>query len=118
MSTSDNFEGTTASVAPAGGVTVGTLVYNSTSKAVVLPMTAATSGNTYTAKTNGLVRTVAKLTGVAWVQHRSLRWISSTSKFAVTTATTQVSQATAFAAAAAGDTTGDVILRFPVPGVA
>jgi predicted RecA/RadA family phage recombinase len=118
MATSDNFEGTLAMVAPAGGVTVGTPVYNSTSKQVCLPMTAATSGNTYSAKVVGLVKTVAKLTGVAWVQGRSLRWISSTSRFAVTTATTQISQGSAAAAAAAGDTTGDVILRFPVPGVA
>jgi hypothetical protein len=55
MATSDNFEGTLAMVAPAGGVTVGTPVYNSTSKQVCLPMTAATSGNTYSAKVVGLV---------------------------------------------------------------
>lgn len=118
MAASNNFEDTLAMVAPAGGAVVGTPIYNSTAKNVVLPMTAATSGNTYSAKVLGLVTGAAKLTGVAWVQGRPLRWISSTSKFAVTTATTQVSQAVAAAAAAAGDTTGDVILRFPVPGVA
>lgn len=115
---SSNFEETLEMTAPAGGAVVGTPIYNSTSKVVSLPMTAATSGNTYTGKVTGMVRAMAKLTGVAWVQGRSLRWISSTSKWAVTTATTQVSQGSAAATQAAGDTTGDVILRFPVPGVA
>lgn len=110
MATSSNFEGTMELTAPAGGVTVGTLVYNSTSKMVVLPMTAATSGNTYTAKVVGLVKSVLKVTGAAWTQGRSLSWTST--KFKSCTGST--SQATAFNAAASGDTTGDVILRFPV----
>lgn len=115
MATSDNFEGTLAMVAPAGGAVVGTPIYNSTSKLVCLPMTAATSGNTYTGKVNGLIKTTAKLTGVAWVQGQPLRWLT-TNRWAKTTINTHVSQGVAAAAAAAGDTTGDVILRFPVAG--
>ena len=110
MATSSNFEGTMELTAPAGGVVVGTLYYNSTSKAVDLAMTAAASGATFTGKITGLVKTVLKATGAAWTVNRSLSW--TTTKFKSCTGST--SQATAFNAAASGDTTGDVILRLPV----
>lgn len=116
MPTSNNFEGTMELTAPAGGVTAGTMSYNSTSKMVVLPMTTATSGNTYTGKVMGLVKTVPKLSGAAWTVLRSLTWVSSTSKFKSSTG--GASQAVAFNAAASADTTGDVILRLPCTGLA
>lgn len=112
-----NFEGTLELTAPAGGAVVGTPIYNSTSKMVVYPMTAATSGNTYTGRVAGMVINARKLTGVAWVAGQSLRFISSTSKWAKTTINTHVSQATAAGSPASADLYGDVILRFPVAGV-
>lgn len=118
MASSDNldYDIAIALTAPAGGVTAGTLVYNSTSKAVVLPMTTATSGNTYTGKIIGLVRSAPKLSGAAWTVLRSLTWVSSLSKFKSSTG--GASQAVAYSAAASADTTGDVILRLPCTGLA
>lgn len=113
---SDNFDDTLNLTAPAGGAAVGTPIYNSTSKLVSYPMTAATSGNTYTGKVNGRVNSIRKLTGVAWVAGQPLRWISSLSKWSKTTINTHVSQGVAAADAASADLYGDVILRFPVAG--
>jgi hypothetical protein len=115
-STSDNINDVITLTAPAGGVTAGTVSYNSTSKALVLPMTTATSGNTYAGKITGLIRAVAKTTGAAWTVNRSLTWVSSTAKFK--SCTGGASQATAYNAALTGDTTGDVVLRLPVTGLA
>lgn len=109
MPTSDNLNDVVPQVAVAT-VTAGTLYYNATSKAVVLPMTSAITGATYAAKITGLVRTVPKATGAAWTVNRSLSWTST--KFKSCTGST--SQAVAYNAAASGDTTGDVILRLPV----
>jgi hypothetical protein len=114
MPTSDNFEQTLALTAPAGGAVVGTLILAATSNMVILPMTAATSGNTYTGKVVGLVKSVIKKSNAAWVVGDSLRFTGT--KFARTTINTQVSQATAAAAATSGAIVGDVILRFPCAG--
>jgi hypothetical protein len=111
-----NYEGTLQATAPAGGAVVGTFLYNSTTKSLTLPQTAATSGNAFTGRMQGLVTGVAKFTGVAWVQGQSLRWVSTLSLFKITTINTHVSQATAAAAATAAASTGDIILRFPVAG--
>lgn len=112
-----NFDESLPLTAPAGGAVVGTPIYNSTSKMVSYPQTAATSGNTYTGRVGGRINSARKLTGVAWVAGQALRWVSSTSKWAKTTINTHVSQATAAADAASADLYGDVILRFPVAGV-
>lgn len=117
MATSDNFEGTMPLTAPAGGATTGTLIMNATSKLVSMPMTTVTSGNTYTGKVVGLIRNSTKLSGVAWVSGQSLRWLSSTSKWAKTTINTHVSQGTAYGDATSAAILGDVVLRFPVAGV-
>jgi hypothetical protein len=79
-----------------------------------MPMTAATSGNTYTGKVMGLLRNVIKKSGTAWVAGQSLRFTGT--KFATTTINTQVSQASAFAAATSAAIVGDVILRYPCAG--
>ena len=111
-----NFDETLPLTAPAGGAVVGTPIYNSTSKLVSYPMTAANSGNTYTGKVNGRVNSARKLSGVAWVAGQPLRWVSSLNKWAKTTINTHVSQAVAAADAASADLYGDIILRFPVAG--
>lgn len=117
MATSDNFEGTMALTAPAGGATTGNIIYNATSKLVVMAMTTATSGNTYTGKGNGLIRNSIKLSGTAWVSGQSLRWLSSVSKWAKTTINTHVSQGVAYGDATSAAILADVVLRFPVAGV-
>ena len=116
-STSNNFEGVQPCLAPAGGVTAYTPSYNATSKMLTLPMTTATSGNTYSGKVTGLVKGMAKFTGVAWVHGQALRWITSLNLWKITTINTHVSQGSASTAATAAATTGDVILRFPCAGV-
>ena len=113
---SSNFDDTLELTAPAGGAVVGTPIYNATSKLVSYPQTAATSGNTYTGKVNGMIKNARKLTGTAWVAGQSLRWLT-TNKWAKTTINTHVSQATAAGDPASADLYGDVILRFPVAGV-
>jgi predicted metal-dependent phosphotriesterase family hydrolase len=113
---SSNFDDTLELTAPAGGAAVGTPIYNSTSKLVSYPMTAATSGNLYTGKVNGMIKSARKLSGVAWVAGQALRFVSSTSKWAKTTINTHVTQGTAAADATSADIYGDVILRFPSAG--
>jgi hypothetical protein len=114
MATSHDFDETLSYAAPAGGATAGTMLYNATSKMVVLPLTTATSGNTFTAKIRGLVKGAPRSTAVstAWTVGIGLAWVTATSKFKIATA---ASLAAAQAAAVTGttDTTGDVILIFP-----
>ena len=114
---SSNFDDNLELTAPAGGAVVGTPIYNSTSKLVAYPLTAAASGSTYTGKVNGLIKNARKLTGTAWVAGQALRWVSSINKWAKTTINTHVSQATAAGDPASAALYGDVILRFPVAGV-
>jgi hypothetical protein len=102
-------------VAPAGGATAGTIIYDSTSLVVVLPMTTATSGSTYTGKVIGRVNSVAKVSGTAWVGGAALTWVSSSSAFQITVSGSgQTTQAVAFGAASSAAVTGDVVLRHPV----
>lgn len=119
MASSDNFENTLEMTAPAGGVTVGTMVFDATLRVLVLPLTTATSGNTYCAKVAGKVLSVPVVSTAAYSQGQALAWsTTSTALGAITTGTTANSQAVAAAAIASGATTGDVILRFPQAFVA
>jgi predicted RecA/RadA family phage recombinase len=101
--------------APAGGATAGTILFNTTTKSVTLPMTTATSGSTFANKILGRVNTVPKSTAAAWVAGQPLNWVSASSHFKVYTAA-GVIHARAVADATAAATTGDVILITPTKG--
>lgn len=109
MATSHDFEGALSFVAPAGGATAGTLIVDSTTKAVILPLTTATSGNSYVGKCSGRVNGVARLTATDWIAGMRLAHDGT----AFTTVTTGAVACVAHAAAAATATTGDVILHLP-----
>lgn len=110
-----NTDDTISMAAPAGGVTAGTLLFNATTKSVSLPMTTATSGNTFSNKILGRVNTVPKSTAAAWLGGQPLNWVSSSSAFKIYTAA-GVIHARAAADATAAATTGDVILITPTKG--
>ena len=110
MATSHDFDGTLPRVAPAGGATAGNIVADATDFVVCLALTTATSGNTYIAKVQGRVNGVARLTGAAWTAGQPLAWASSKLTHVITGAHVIGHAA---AAAASGDTTGDVILCLP-----
>ena len=113
--TADNFEGTITRVAPAGGATAGTLIYDSTMRALFLAMTTATSGNNYTAKAFGLIRGAPVSSAAAVLGGFPLTWSTATSKFAkATSAATTFIQGWANSGVASGSTTIDVVLTLPV----
>lgn len=108
MATSHDWSGCLEFVAPAGGATAGTMIRNSTTLALILPMTTATSGNSYTGKIAGRVNGVARLTATDWIVGMPL----SHDGTAFSTVKTGVA-IVAHAANAATATTGDVILCPP-----
>ncbi len=112
--TSDNFEGTVQQVALAGGAAVGTLHFETSTRAVTLPMTAATSGNTFVGKAMGLIRSAPVASAAAIKALMPLSWNTTTNLFTpVVTGTTAIVQAYAFGAIAISSTTGDVVLCLP-----
>src|SRR4051812_24363803 len=123
MATAHDYAQSLVCTAPVGGATIGTVVNVSTAtKAVVLPMVSTAgaapsatiaSGALFRGRCEGLVKTVPKLSGTAWVQFQPLSWSTSTTQFshAVTGAQWIVAHAAADATSSA--TTGDVILCLP-----
>lgn len=113
MATSHDYDGTIRRVAPTGGATAGNIVNDTTDFVCALALTTATSGNSYTAKVEGLVKSVAKVSGAAWTAGQALAYSSGSSAFThVITGAHVVAHAAA--AAASADTTGDVILCLPM----
>lgn len=111
MPTSDNFDETLEFVAPVGGATTGTLiVFTAAQGTAVLPLTTATSGNTFVGKVTGRVKSVTKTT-VAWITGEAL--LITTAGVAAAVTAGNFSNAIAATASAATATTGDVILRAP-----
>lgn len=114
MASSDNFENTLALVAPAGGVTAGTMAIDVNTRQVVLPMTSATSGNTFTAKVMGRIKSAPVISTMTGVQGASIAYATATSNFTYpTTGTTVNVQGILAANFAAGGTTADIILDLP-----
>lgn len=114
MPASDNFECTLEFVAPAGGVTAGTMVFVTANRNLILPMTTATSGNTYTGKVMGKVTGIAVTATQAMVAGTPLAWnTTNTLLAAIASGTTANAQAIAATAIAASASTTDVILIFP-----
>lgn len=115
MPSKGNYEGTLTLLAPAGGVTAGTMVFVATAlkRYAVLPMTTATSGNTYSGLVEGYIvgapvsTLCAAITGGV-----PLLWQTTVAKFKHVTAAGN-SQAVSVGTITAGATTADVILRFP-----
>ncbi len=110
-----NTDDTISMAAPAGGVTAGTVLFNTTTKSVSLPMTTAASGVTFSNKVFGRLNTIPKSTAAAWIGGQPLNWVSASSFFKVYTAG-GVIHARAAADATAAATTGDVILITPTKG--
>ncbi len=108
MATSHDWNGCLTFVAPAGGATAGTMIRNSTTLALILPMTTAASGSNYTGKIWGRANGVARLTATDWIAGMPL----SHDGTAFSTVKTGVA-IVALAAAAATASTGDVILIGP-----
>ncbi len=118
MSTISDFSGALTFTAPVGGTTAGTVVNVSTvSKIVVYPYTTAASGATFQGYvgTEKVIQTVPKLSTAAWVVGQALAWATATSQFTQVTTGAVATVAHAAAAAATGDTTGDVCLCWPSP---
>lgn len=101
--------------APAGGATANTLIFSASLKMLVLPMTTATSGNTYSAKILGRVNTVPKSTAGAFTGGQPLNWASTAASFKAYTAG-GVIHARAAGDATAAATTCDVFLICPTKG--
>jgi hypothetical protein len=112
--TSDNFENTITLVAPAGGATTGTLIYNATTKVVAYPLTTATSGSDYVAKVVGRLNGVAVESVAAMAAGTPLTYKTATSNFGpITTGTTGILNAWLAAPSVSTVLTGDVILCLP-----
>ncbi len=109
MATSHDFEGALSFIAPAGGVTAGTLIVNSTTKAAIYPLTTAASGVAYSGKVFGLIKGVPRVTTTDWIV--GMRLAHDGTAFVVTT--TGAASVVGWAANAATATTGDVILTLP-----
>lgn len=109
MATSHEYSGALTFVAPAGGATAGTIIYNSTTKCAIFPLTTAASGANYIGKAEGLVKGVSRITTTDWIVGMRLAHDGT----AFTTVTTAAAAVVAHAANAATATTGDVILCFP-----
>jgi hypothetical protein len=111
MSTSHDYDGTLTRVAPAGGVTAGTIYADSTDKVVYLAMLTAISGANFTAKVEGLVKSVAANTASAWTAGQPLAYATGSGFTHIITGGVIVAHAAAPRAIAV--TTGDVILCLP-----
>jgi hypothetical protein len=109
--TKSNFEGTLPLVAAAGGATAGTMHFDVTRKVLSLPMSSATSGNSFVGLVQGLIRGVPVHTG-ALVAGARMVWATGTSRLIPATGST--TNAYAAAAKAAGGTTGDFALVLPI----
>ena len=115
MPSKGNFEGTLRLLAPAGGVTAGTMIFVATARNryAVLPMTSATSGNTYVGMVEGYVKDApVSTTCTATTGGVPLTWLTTVGKFKQLTAATNA-QALSVGTISSGATTADVILRFP-----
>lgn len=93
--------------APSGGVTVG-LFYLIGAILVMANVTAA-EGELFAGVPRGLFDECAKATGSAWTEGQKVYWDDTNKRFTAT-ATGNTLVGFAAAAAAAGDTTGSVIL--------
>lgn len=115
MPSKGNFEGAIQLLAPAGGVTAGTMIFVATARNryAVLPMTTATSGNTYTGLVEGYIKDAPVSTlCAATTGGVPLTWLTTVGKFKHMTAAGNA-QALSVGTISAGATTADVILRFP-----
>lgn len=108
---SHDFEGAITRVAPASGVTAGSVYSDTTDKVVYLALLTATSGSNFSAKVEGRVNGVAKISGTAWTAGQALAH-DGTAFTHVVTGTVRVIANAAIAATSAA-VTGDVILRMP-----
>jgi hypothetical protein len=113
LATSHDFDGSMSIASSLVPTTAGTMVFTTTSAFAYLPLITATSGNPTSVKCVGLVKSVTKTTA-AWLAGQSLT-VGTGLTFAVTTAG-DMSQASAYDAATAASTTGDVIMRLPCVG--
>ena len=93
--------------APAGGVVSGKAYL--TGALLVVAVHSADAGGPFEGAVNG-VFTLPKATGSAWTEGAKLYW-NDTSKYVTVTATDNTFIGYAAAAAAAADTTGNVLLR-------
>lgn len=112
MPTSHDFDGIQEVASSLVATTAGTIASTATSSWTYLPLSTVTSGNPVAVKVQGLVKGVTKSTAAAWLTGQCLN-CTTAGVFAVATAL-GASPACAYAPAAAADTTGDVVLRFPV----
>lgn len=114
MASKSNYEGTITATAPAGGVTAGTVVFNTSYRTLLLPLTSATSGATYTALADGCVVSAPVASGAAYAAGQSLGWsTANTNLGAIVTGTTANAHAFPIAAVASGSTTADVVIHLP-----
>lgn len=97
--------------APSGGVSSGDFVVIGALFGVA--QTSAVEGADVPLATEG-VFSLPKTTGEAWTQGQQLYWVTSTKKF-TTTPGANISYGTAHAAAASGDTSGEVTLAEGLP---
>lgn len=114
MASKSNYEGTVVAVAPAGGVTAGTVVFNASYRTLLLPLTSATSGATYTALADGCVVSAPVASAAAYAAGQSLAWSTANSNLgAIVTGTTANAHAFPISAVASGATTADVVIHLP-----
>jgi len=114
MATKGNFEGTVTLVAPAGGTTTGTQIFDATTRTLILPMTTATSGANYTGLIIGLMRGVPVSATATIAAGQPLAWGTTNSTFAAcATGATGVCHGYAAASIGTSDTTGDVYVIPP-----
>jgi hypothetical protein len=109
MATSHDYDGSLSFVAPSGGATAGTIIKNTTTSAVIFPLTTAASGVAYTGKVSGRVNGVTTTTQT-WVAGQMLS--HNGTAFSTLISVLRV-VANAAAAKVNTATTGDVILRMP-----
>lgn len=118
MATSDNFAGTLTFVAPAGGTTAGTLLFNATTRCVIYPFATVTSGSNYTGKVVGKVVGAPLESVAAAAAGTPLSWSTTNANFTpVVTGTTAMVNAYLAAPSVSTTLTGDVILCLPAATV-
>jgi hypothetical protein len=113
--TSHDFSDTLPLVAPAGGTTAGTVIFNTTTRNFIFPLETVTSGSTYIGKVRGLLKGVAIESVAAMAAGTPLEYQTATSNFGpVTSGTTATIQAWLAAPSVSTVLTGDIILTMPV----
>lgn len=117
--TSHDFCDTLTLVAPAGGATAGTPIFNATTRLYIFPLSTAASGADYVGKVRGLLKGVALESVAAMATGTPLEYQTATSNFGpVTTGSTATIHGWLAAPSVSTVLTGDIVLTMPSAFVA